>query len=167
MSRGICTECFVWLDIPRCLYKPISHLFVIRNYMNCIAGSLLVPTYCECLNLFAWMQFNTIFKYTKLLSNSYACLKLWNQDAETCTVQLTALCRLIVYLVNASMFIKKKGSMAFLLRNFTEDQIPNEKFIRYFFCHCLFCLLSLKAHVSCRYCRSSFQISYLIRAAVV
>lgn len=109
MSRGICTECFVWLDIPRCLYKPISHLFVIRNYMNCIAGSLLVPTYCECLNLFAWMQFNTIFKYTKLLSNSYACLKLWNQDAETCTVQLTALCRLIVYLVNASMFIKKKG----------------------------------------------------------
>lgn len=34
--------------------------------------------------------------------------------------------------------------MAFLLRNFTEDQIPNEKFIRYFFVIASSAYLALK-----------------------
>lgn len=80
-----------------------------------------------------WLQFNTFL--IQLLSNSYACFWLWSQVAETRTEKLASLCRLPFYhrffvLLNLrdkftfATFselpcLSKRGSMAFLLRNFT------------------------------------------------
>ena len=55
--------------------------------------------------------------------------------------------------------------MAFLLRNFISDQIPNEKFILYFFIASSAYLTSKLMSVAVLYCRRSSQISLLIKAA--
>lgn len=128
-----------------------------------------------CLNAIQYL-FNTLNCFPTLTAVFFSCEINWG--AETGTERLTALSWLLlplllcllnlkskftfVYLVTASTFILflKKGSMAFLLRNFTLDQILN------FIASSAYLTFKLMS-VAVLYSRSSCQVSLLIRAAVV